>query len=175
MKRIIVICCCFLTTALSFAQQGGNNGQGRRHEFSPELYRQNMEAFVAREAQLTPDEAQRLFPILHEMLGQQRRNNEAQREAMRSCGENATESDYEKAVKRVLELDVENKRLEQDYYKKFHSVISWKKIHAVRFALWRFQMEALKHFTPHGDKNGPRNQQNPGHRRNSRPGNKSNP
>ncbi len=142
----MIALCCLLMTTMSFAQ---GNGQWQRHEFSPERYKQKLEEFVTHEAGLTPEEAQRLFPMLHEMLAKQLHNNNAQREAMRSCGENASEADYEKAIKQTLALDVENSRLEQDYYKKFHSVISWKKIHAVRMALWKFQMEALRRFTPH--------------------------
>ena len=166
MKRIMIALCCLLMTTMSFAQ---GNGQWQRHEFSPERYKQKLEEFVTREAGLTPEEAQRLFPMLHEMLAKQLHNNNAQREAMRSCGENASEADYEKAIKQTLALDVENKRLEQDYYKKFHSVISWKKIHAVRMALWKFQMEALRRFTPHAGNGAPRGNQQWQHRQKSRP------
>ena len=176
MKRNIIVFFCLLMTAMTYAQQGGGNGQGQRHEFSPERYKQKLEEFVTREAQLSPEEAQRLYPILHEMLDQQRRNNDASREAMRSCKEGSSETEYQNAVERALTLDIENKRIEQEFYKKFHSVISWKKIYGVRVALWKFQMEALRRFTPNRGNNTPRGGQHQGQRRqHQRPaGNKTN-
>lgn len=146
-KLIITLFCAFLTLGLS-AQPGSQNDQGR-HQFSPERYKQKLEEYVTREAGLTSEESSRLFPLLHEMQEKQRKNSEAAGNAMRSCKEGATESDYEKAVNRAVSLDLENKKIEQEYYKKFHTVLSWKKIHAVRIALWKFQMEALRRFTPH--------------------------
>lgn len=176
MKRNILAICCLLMATMTFAQQQGGNGQGQRHEFSPERYKQKLEEFVTREAQLTPEEAQRLYPLLHDMLAQQLRNNEAQRQAMRSCGENATEANYQSAVEKVLELDLENKRIEQESYKKFHSVISWKKVYAVRIALWKFQRESLRRFSPNQGNGGQRGGQYQGQRRqHQRPvGNKPN-
>ena len=114
---------------------------------------------MTREAGLTTEEAQKVLPMLHEMLQRQRKNNDEARDAMMSCKEGASEADYERAVTKALTLDLENKRIEGDYYKKFHSMLTWKKIHAVRIALWKFQREALRRFSPnnHGAK-GPQGQ-----------------
>ena len=135
------------TAALSVsAQQDGQRGS--RHEFSPERYRQRLEEFVTREACLTAEEAQKVLPTLHEMMEHQRKCHDEAREAMRSCGNDASEADYERAVTKALTLDLESKRIEAEYYKKMHGVLTWKKLHSIRVALWKYQREALRRFSP---------------------------
>ena len=161
MKRLIFILTLLSMTIGMAAQQGGQKGRDR-HLFSPERYNQRLEEFVTKEAGLTADEAVRLFPLLREMQEKQRKNNEAAGAAMMSCKDGSSEADYEKAVNRATALDLENKKIEQDYYKKFHTILSWKKVHALRVALWKFQMEALRRFTPHDQEKGGNNRSNRG-------------
>ena len=142
-----------LTTCASLqAQAPGNNGrnQNARREFSPELYIKSMNEFVTREAKLTEAEAAKFIPLLNEMFNKQHQIMREQRElGMKTWkNQNLCESEYETIVTKLASLDVENKKIEQTYYKKFHSVLSWKKVFAVRIALSRFQMEALNRFQP---------------------------
>ena len=165
MKRLIITLTLLTMTLGLVAQQGGQQNRDR-HQFSPERYKQRLEEFVTKDAGITADEAARLFPMLYEMQEKQRKNTEAAGAAMRSVKEGASEADYEKAVNRATALDLENKKLEQEYYKKFHTVLSWKKVHALRVSLWKFQMEALRRFSP--EQNNQRG--NNGNRRHGRPG-----
>lgn len=151
MKRLFFSLVC-MAVAVCMTAQPGTHTDRNRHQFSPERYKQRLEEFVTREASLTADESQKLFPMLHEMMEKQRKNSDAARQAMQSCKDNLSEADYEKAVNKALDLDLENKRIEKEYYQKFHSALPWQKVHAVRIALWKFQMEALRRFTPHGKK-----------------------
>lgn len=123
--------------------------QGRR-EFNPELYMKKMNEFVAREAHLTEAESAKFFPLLKEMLNQQHSLKQQQRELMMRGWKNPNmpEAEYEKMVTRLAALEVDIKKVEQNYYKRFHTVLPWKKVYAVRIALSRFQMEALNHFQP---------------------------
>ena len=127
--------------------------QGQRREFNPELYQKRMKDFVAKEAKLTEAEQAKFFPILNEMLDKQHKLMKTQRELLKKgwTREPLSESDYEDLVTKATSNDVEMKKIEQTYYKKFHSVLSWQKIYAVRQALARFQMEALRHFQPGGN------------------------
>ena len=117
---------------------------------NPELYTQHMNEFVAREAHLTEAESTKFFPLLNEMQNKQRQIGRQQREIMMKAfrNTNISEEDYEQMVMRVTGLEIESRKVEQTYYKKFHSVLSWKKIYAVRVALARFQVEALNLFQP---------------------------
>lgn len=155
MKRLILIIVCFAAFAGGFAQvQSGQQEQqgqqgGGRSPFSPEMFKQRLEQFVTWKACLTPEESQKFFPMLHEMLNKQRENNNKAHELMRQCDENDAEANYEKAIEKAIAYDLENRKIEKEYYKKFHSALSWKKIYKVRMALSEWQMEALRRFSPH--------------------------
>ncbi len=152
MKRIILITLCLTMSLGAMAQwhQQGGGGDRDRRQFSPENYNKELESFVTRDAGLTESEAQRLFPMIHEMLELERKNNMEATRLMGSCDENSSEADYERTLKKCLALEIDNKTIEQTYYKKFHSVLSWKKIHKVRGALFKFNMYALRRFSAPG-------------------------
>lgn len=149
-----VICLSLQAQNSEATRQHGPQGNARK-EFNPELYHKKMREFVAAEAKLTDTEAAKFFPLLTEMLEKQQRVMKQQRELMmRGKPEaNLTEADYEDIITQTTNNDVELKKIEQTYFKKFHAVLSWKKIFAVRQALNRFQREALRHFQP-GKNNG---------------------
>lgn len=162
MKAIVTLVLCFSMVLPMAAQQNWqqrNQQQGQR-QFSPEAYNKRQEEFVKNEAGLTQQEAQNFFPMMHEMLNKQR---EVQGKIHHTImqGMNAkTEADYEQHIKLITDLGIENSKIEQTYYKKFHSVLSWQKIYKVRVALQQFNMEVLKMFTPQvPQQNWQRNQQ----------------
>ncbi|MBR2630548.1 MAG: hypothetical protein IKD25_03325 [Bacteroidaceae bacterium] len=113
--------------------------------------------FVTREAKLTPEESEKFFPILMEMFSKQFALESQQREALLKAmkNPNMNEDEYEKVIAKVLNTEVEMKKIEQTYYKKFHSVLSWKKVFAVRTALNKFRVEALNQFQPNRSNNKP--------------------
>lgn len=154
MKKIVAIIVSLVVCLCVTAQSNGNQRQNdrNRREFSPELYKKNMTEFVMSHAKLTEAEATNVFPIINELHEKQyelmRKQRELMKRGMRDA--NLSEGDYEKIVTKSTEIDVDIKKLEQTYFKKLHSVLPWKKVYAVRMALSRFQMEALKRFRPDG-------------------------
>lgn len=136
------------TLASAFAQQNG-----QRQFFSPEAFNQRLEEFVKKEAELTDQEGKEFFPLLHQMMDKQREVNNKIQQTLAKGFNAKTEEDYAQIINQSLELEVQSKKIEQVYYKKFHSVLTWKKIHKVRFALSRFNMEALRRFTPNNSQN----------------------
>ncbi|MBO4564783.1 MAG: hypothetical protein J5720_05060 [Bacteroidaceae bacterium] len=153
----IIICLCTIT-AISYAQQ--NNGQrNQRQFFSPEAYNQGLEEFVKNEAGLNDEECKKFFPLMHEMMNKQREVNSQIQQVMAKGFSAKTEADYEQIITRSINLEIENRKVEQMYYKKFHSVLSWKQIHKVRIALSRYSMEALRRFVPNYPQNNQRNWQ----------------
>ena len=151
MKRFVLV---ITTLLVCFCVNAQNQGFGRiqnpRAEFNPELYTKRMNEFVARESHLTEAESAKFFPLLNEMQNKQRQLGKQQRDIMMKAfrNTNISEGDYEQMVMRVTSLEIESRKVEQTYYKKFHTVLSWKKIYAVRVALARFQVEALNQFQP---------------------------
>ena len=151
MKRFVLVITILLVCFCVNAQnQGFGRIQNPRAEFNPELYTKRMNEFVARESHLTEAESAKFFPLLNEMQNKQRQLGKQQRDIMMKAfrNTNISESDYEQMVMRVTSLEIESRKVEQTYYKKFHTVLSWKKIYAVRVALARFQVEALNQFQP---------------------------
>ena len=151
MKQIFTF---IIATFFCFGIANAQKNQGRRQEFSPEFFKKSLEMFVGREAGLSPDESKAFFPLLHEMLNAQREVENKQREVMMKANfdqkgfKDATEAEAQQAVTSVLDLEVKKAQIEQQYYKKFKKVLSWKKIMKVRQALYKFKMEALKNFRP---------------------------
>ncbi len=149
MKRLFFIIICLCIGTIAFAQQDDKNSNPWVRPFSPEAFNQQLDAFVQKEADLTPQECQKFFPLMHEMMNKQREIGGKIQYTIGLGFSAKTEADYEKIISWITDLEVESKKIEQTYYKKkFHSVLSWKKIHKVRTALQRFNMEALRHFSP---------------------------
>lgn len=123
--------------------------KGNRRQFSPEEFEKRMHCFIIEKAGLTQEEATNFFPLLKEMYASQRAIVQKQRKLQKHDGE-LSEDDYKTIVLNMTEMEVKQKQIEQTYYtKKFPKVLSWKKILAVRGAIERFKMEALKVFSPH--------------------------
>lgn len=144
MKRLIFAFVCVFV----FALQSQAQGDGGRKKFSHEEYRQQLEACLMKEAGITVEEGKELFPMVHEMNREIRKLSGQERELLRSINESTTEEEYENILNRATCLAIEGKKTEQKFYKKFHSVISWKKVLLVRKSLFHFNMQALKKFNP---------------------------
>ena len=144
MKRISLIVLSILMSVSAFAQ---NDGPQRR-EFNPEEYWNTLEEFVSREAGLTDAETAGLIPLIKEMRGEQRKNGRKAMEIIRSVNDGTTDAEYGTKVKQLLGIDVQNKQIEETYFKKFHDVLSWEKVFKVRHALYNFDREALNKFRP---------------------------
>lgn len=149
-------------TATVLAQPGGNGNSPHRRQFSPEAFKQELQNFITKEAQLNEKESKDLFPILFEMLSKKRANQKERMQLMHSVKPETTDAQYATIIDKVTTLDIEDKRIEKEYYKKFQKVLSNKKVFQVRIALDRFQMEALRKFQRKGGNGGRPSQQKGG-------------
>ena len=166
MKRYFIILALAILPAIAVAQQhpwqqGGNTPQPWRpgqqvpgfnmpqpQQFSPEAYKKHLEQYITEHAGLTQQEGQKFFPMLHEMMAKQREVQGKRHANLRKGNEAKNEVDFEKLLNQNAELSIEESRIELMYYKKFHRVLSWEKIYKVNGALYMFNMEALRRFTP---------------------------
>ena len=168
MKKLFFTLVCMMLT-MSLTSQAKPDGdkkdkkekfekRGDMHKkFSPEKYYKHMEEYISKSADLTDNEKAKFFPLFKEMLEAQRKIVEQDREVMRSFKDAKTESDFEKIIDKTTSLQVENKKIEQTYYKKFAKVLTWEKICKVRMAQTRFNMKALRSFSPRDARRGGRN------------------
>lgn len=131
---------CVTYENVCLEQQKGKNA-GNRNQFNPEAFQKELEAFIVREACLTPQEAEKFFPIYREMGKKQRdvffkiRNISHTRPS--------DESVYKKCVTERDKLDIELKRIQQTYHNKFFTVLSAKKVFEVLRAEDRFHRRML--------------------------------
>lgn len=119
-----------------------------KKQFSPEQYIKDMREYICKKACLSPMEAQAFFPIYFEMQNKQRQNNEERMRLAWSIKEDSPENEYERVLEKMIELEIKDKQLEKEYQKKFHKILSYKKIYKVRMAAYRFNMQAMRRFTP---------------------------
>lgn len=150
MTLLIVMSCAISVNA----QQ--NEDKNPRAMFSPALFRQRMEAYITKQAGLSPAEAKNFYPLLHEMLDKQRENGNKARMALDKCNPGSTEDQYEDALMASVGFDQNNAIIEKEYLKKFHKVLSWKQIFLVKQALRSFHMNMLREFSPDGGNNNNR-------------------
>lgn len=155
MKKVIFAMACVMMTLSLTTQAKPDDKKGKKQdekreqrEFSPEKYYKHMEEFISKNADLTDNEKTKFFPLFKEMLEAQRKIVEQDREVMRSFKTAKTESEFQNIIEKTTSLQVENKKIEQTYYKKFAKVLTWEKIVKVRMAQTKFNMRALKRFSP---------------------------
>ncbi|MBQ8656018.1 MAG: hypothetical protein IJ527_03040 [Prevotella sp.] len=141
MKKIVLILLCTVFTLSSAAQQ--NHPQ----RFSPEKFQQELEQYVVSEAKLTPQESAKFLPIFAEMHQKQRAVYKKQRDLWKA--NLSDESVCRNVVKQNDELDIELKKLQQQYHEKFLNVIPASKVLSVIHAENRFHREQLKKWGRH--------------------------
>ena len=113
-----------------------------QQKFSPEKFQADLEEFITKEANLTPDEATKFFPLYREKQGKQR----AVYKQMKELGKNkpADEKACRKAVEQRDEFEVELRRIDQSYHSKFFTVLPASKVYDVIKAESRFHRRAIR-------------------------------
>ena len=153
MKKLIVNC-LFLLFAV------GVNAEEPQQKFSPEKFQADMEAFITKEACLTPQEAAAFFPLYSQM----------QAEGMIKP---ASEEACKKLIQKRDQVELELKAIQQTYHNKFFGVIPASKVWDVIKAEDRFHRGMFRNwgrgFQPPrvgGGMRGPRQGQGQGQNQN---------
>jgi hypothetical protein len=134
MKKILTISLLLMMTIMVNAQD--------HKRFSPEKFEADLRCFITKEASLTPQEADKLFPVFREMREKQREIYEK----MRKLGMNKA-SDDEACKQFIIEYDKLNLELGQldvTYHKKMIRMIPASKVYAVMQAEKRFHRQMMK-------------------------------
>ena len=139
MKKILTIVVILLTALTVKAETP--------QQFSPEKFQADLEQFITNEANLTPEESKKFFPLYREMQQKQR----VVFKQMKDLGVNkpADEAACKKALEKRDELELEQKRIPQNYHKQFLNVLPASKVydvikaenhfHRTAFRKWRHQ------------------------------------
>lgn len=128
MKKILLICTLFAVAIFSHAQEVEGRGEGeRRPRFSQHEFRQRMQDFITKEANLTHDEAKVFFPVFNEYKNEQRKINMDIHALKRSKKVNE-ETNFEERLMKIAKLNTELAALDSVYYKKLCKLISAEKL-----------------------------------------------
>lgn len=120
-------------------------GQQRRARFSPEEFKKKLECHITCQAAFTPEEAQKFFPIYHELKSKQRSINQQVTKLKRNnFAETDTDKAYTEAIEKIGELKEESVRLENRYYKQMCKVVPAKKVFAAMKAEDSFHRNMLR-------------------------------
>jgi len=134
MKKFISLSLLLMMTIMVSAQD--------HKRFSPEKFEADLRCFITKEASLTPQEADKLFPVFREMREKQREIYEK----MRKLGMNKA-SDDEACKQFIIEYDKLNLELGQldvTYHKKMIRMIPASKVYEVMKAEKRFHRQMMK-------------------------------
>lgn len=117
------------------AKHGGNR-------LSKEQFMAELEKFIAAEADLTPQECNKLFPVMREMYSKQRVYFDKMKNQYKKFPQ--TEAECREAVKMRDKIDLDIKKLQQTYHNKMLDVVSPRKVMKVILAEDRFHRSMLK-------------------------------
>ncbi|WP_300727735.1 hypothetical protein [uncultured Bacteroides sp.] len=135
MKRILYTLLILLCTGLSLSAQ----------KLSKEEFRKRQEAFITQKAELTPQEAERFFPLYFELEDKKAAcNKKAWEKIRKGKEENLTDAEYNDIVEDVIKLRIKGNELELEYVRKFKEFLPSKKIYNIQRAEMRFHRELLK-------------------------------
>ena len=103
------------------------NAQGQHQRFSPEKFDADMEKFVTEQAKFTQQEADKFFPLFHEMHKKQRAVYHKIREATKQ--QPADDKACEVTLKVCDKLNIELREIEQNYHQKMMKAVPAKKVY----------------------------------------------
>lgn len=146
MKIAKILLLFVLMTTCSSLVSAQHNGRLSRGQFMAEL-----EKFITAEANLTPQECNKLFPIMREMYAKQRVYFDKMKGTNMKMPQ--TEEECREAVQRRDKIDLDMKKLQQTYHNKMLNVVSPCKVMKVIFAEDRFHRRMLKNWS-RKDNNG---------------------
>ena len=134
MKRILIIGMLLATVMMAGAQD--------RKKFSPEKFQADMEEYISEKANLTPQEAAKVFPLLREMHKKQRA---IYKKVHRLAKNKPTD---EAACASVIEdydnVNIELKQIEKCYHKKMMQEVPASKVYEVIKAEYYFHRGWMK-------------------------------
>lgn len=112
--------------------------------FNPQKFEKELQQFIIREAGLTPAESARFFPLFEEMQKKQRQLFDEMR-FMRFVNTSDDKASL-KAIRKMDDIDLQIKKLQQQYHVKFCKVLPAGKVLRIIQADEKFHRRIFKRF-----------------------------
>lgn len=134
MRKLLIVL-VLLASAISLQAQGPD-------KFDPRRFEAEMEQFITIDAGLTPREAASFFPLFKEMQDKQRLLFDKMN-TYRHIDTSDDKASYQ-AIKKMDEIDIQMKKLQQQYHLKFCKVLPPGKVLKVLQADEKFHRQAFR-------------------------------
>lgn len=122
--------------------------RGDRPRFDGERFKQELTAYVTREAGLTAAEAKQFFPLFFEMKEALRNLEHQKGQALRQAATaHMTERDCQRVLQVVANLDQKRERMEANYVKRLTRIVGARKMVKVLHADRMFGRHVFKKMT----------------------------
>lgn len=135
MKKQIIL---FITLCLSLTALA----QGQK--CTKEEFQTKKREYMTEKASLTPEEANRFFPLYFELQEKKREINGKAWHYAKEKEASATEADYKAIVDGFADAQIQNSALDKEYLEKYKTFLSSKKIYQLYRAEIKFQRNMLK-------------------------------
>lgn len=152
MKNVLLLITIIASGFISTAQHHSNPPPSRE---AYEKMRTHKIAYLSGKLELTPEEAQRFWPIYNEMEQKLYELREANRPEKGKKLNEMSNTEIESRINQRFEFREQELNLEKDYYEKFKQVISLEKIVKLYRAEETFRRELLKKLKEGKKGNGP--------------------
>lgn len=140
MRKTLTIIVLTILTLCATAQER----ERTERRFSPEQFVAELQKYITEEAGLTQQEAAKFFAVYKEMQEKQRALFDRQRELGRV--KPADEQGCLKVIKESDEIDLELKRIQQNYHNRFVEMLSASKVYDILKAESRFHRRMMKNW-----------------------------
>ena len=108
-------------------------------------FRAKKQAYMAKKANLTPEETEKFFPLYFEYQDKKKEINKgAWGNAKRGIKPETSEKEYEKIIDNFFDEQERIAQLEKDYIEKYRKILSNKKIYMLYWAELKFSRNMLK-------------------------------
>lgn len=134
MKRILIMSFTLLLVVVAAAAE---------HDFNPRRFQADMETFIVKEAGLTPAQIDKFLPLFREMQTKQRALFDEMRQ-YRSMADFGDDNACARAIHRMDNIDVQIRRIQQQYHRKFLAVLPGRVVMKILRAEDRFHRRAFR-------------------------------
>ena len=159
MKRNTLLILLALVSSLTFAQRNGYvTMSGGVAGFNKQEFRQRMQGFITKEANLTEEESKAFFPIFNEYKDKQRQINMSINKLKKTAPTNGDEKAYEEHLMQMARLNAEMAGLDSVYYKKIFKAIPAEKFFKILNIEDRMHRNMLQNYNkprPKGNRQRP--------------------
>lgn len=150
MEKLITLALILWCAVPAMLQADDGIDQGRLTEAE---FRARQQAYITERAGLTEEESERFFTLYFELEDKKKELNDTTRKLnLRGRDQELTEAEYKQILEQMNDARQQAERLEQEYYKKFTKILTYKKIFLVQRAEMSFHMEMVKGMKPGGGK-----------------------